>query len=129
MDRHRRGELSASLADRLHRPLPAPPTGPGTGIEETLSALTHLIRGGKVRAIGASRTPASGIVEAQWAAERRGLLVGLDVTLTDDVLDRIDEIVPPGADVGPLDQAYQPPAVENPGLRRRPLDERAAARR
>jgi len=225
---------------QLHRP------DPGTGIEETLSALTDLIRGGKVRAIGASQTPASGIVEAQWAAERRGLerfsteqppysilnrgiereilpvtqrlgmgavvwgplgqglltgrvrknqhndlrraglfrhltderrldvverlvplaeeaglpmthlamaftithpgvssallgartmdhldglLAGLDVTLTDDVLDRIDEIVPPGADVGALDQAYQPPAVENPGLRRRPLDERAAARR
>jgi aryl-alcohol dehydrogenase-like predicted oxidoreductase len=225
---------------QLHRP------DPGTGIEETLSALTDLIRGGKVRAIGASQTPASGIVEAQWAAERRGLarfsteqppysilnrgiereilpvtqrlgmgavvwgplgqglltgrvrknqhndlrraglfrhltderrldvveqlvplaeeaglpmthlamaftithpgvssallgartmdhldglLAGLDVTLTDDVLDRIDEIVPPGADVGTLDQAYQPPAVENPGLRRRPLDERAAARR
>ena len=225
---------------QLHRP------DPGTSIEETLSALTDLIRGGKVRAIGASQTPASGIVEAQWAAERRGLerfsteqppysilnrgiereilpvtqrlgmgavvwgplgqglltgrvrknehndlrraglfrhltderrldvverlvplaeeaglpmthlamaftithpgvssallgartmdhldglLAGLDVTLTDDVLDRIDEIVPPGADVGALDQAYQPPAVENPGLRRRPLDERAAARR
>jgi aryl-alcohol dehydrogenase (NADP+) len=223
---------------QLHRP------DPGTGIEETLSALTDLIRSGKVRAIGASQTPASGIIEAQWAAERRGLerfsteqpvysllnrgiereilpsiqrfgmgalvwgplgqglltgrvrrnqdndlrrsglvrhlsderrldvveqivplaeeaglpmthlamaftiahpgvtsallgartmdhlddlLAGLDVTLTDDVLDRIDEIVPPGTDVGTLDQAYQPPAMENPGLRRRPLTARAAA--
>jgi len=56
-----------------------------------------------------------------------GLLAGLDVVLTDDVLDRIDEIVPPGTDVGALDQAYQPPALENPGLRRRPLTARAAA--
>jgi aryl-alcohol dehydrogenase (NADP+) len=56
-----------------------------------------------------------------------GLLAGLDVTLTDDVLDRIDEIVPPGTDVGALDQAYQPPALEDPGLRRRPLTERAVA--
>jgi aryl-alcohol dehydrogenase (NADP+) len=56
-----------------------------------------------------------------------GLLTGLDVTLTDDILDRIDEIVPPGTDVGALDQAYQPPALANPGLRRRPLAERAAA--
>ena len=55
------------------------------------------------------------------------LLAGLDVTLTDDVLDRIDEIVPPGTDVGTLDQAYRPPALENPGLRRRPPAERAAA--
>jgi aryl-alcohol dehydrogenase (NADP+) len=56
-----------------------------------------------------------------------GLLTGLDVTLTDDILDRIDEIVPPGTDIGTLDQAYQPPALENPGLRRRPLTARAAA--
>jgi aryl-alcohol dehydrogenase-like predicted oxidoreductase len=215
---------------QLHRP------DPGTGIEETLSALTDLIRSGKIRAIGASQTPVSGIVEAQWAAERHGLerfsteqpaysllnrgiereilpvterfgmgvlvwgplgqglltgrvrkdqasdlrraglvrhltderrldvveqliplaeeaglamtqlaiaftiahpgvtsallgprtmdhldglLAGLDVTLTDDILDRIDEIVPPGTDVGVLDQAYQPPALQNPNLRRR----------
>jgi aryl-alcohol dehydrogenase (NADP+) len=56
-----------------------------------------------------------------------GLLAGLDVTLSDDVLDRIDEIVPPGTDIGTLDQAYQPPALTNPGLRRRPLTARAAA--
>jgi aryl-alcohol dehydrogenase-like predicted oxidoreductase len=223
---------------QLHRP------DPRTDVEETLSALTDLIRSGKVRAIGASQTPAAGIVEAQWVAERRGLarfhteqlaysilnrgierevlptierfgmgavvwgplgqglltgrvrknqgndlrraglvqhlnderrldavekliplaaeaglpmthlamaftiahpgvtsalvgvrtmdhldglLAGLDVTLTDDILDRIDEIFPPGTDVGTLDQAYQPPALANPGLRRRPLTARAAA--
>lgn len=223
---------------QLHRP------DHRTDIEETLSALTDLIRSGKVRAIGTSQTPASDIVEAQWVAERRGLarfhteqpaysilnrgierevlptiqrfgmgtlvwgplgqglltgrvrknqgndvrraglfqhfnderrldaverliplaaeaglpmthlamaftiahpgvtsaligvrtmdhldglLTGLDVTLTDDILDRIDEIVPPGTDVGTLDQAYQPPALANPGLRRRLLDARAAA--
>ncbi|MGW4522137.1 aldo/keto reductase [Amycolatopsis sp. NPDC004378] len=219
---------------QLHRP------DPGTDIEETLAALTDLLRSGKVRAIGASGTPASGIVDAQWAAERRGLtgfhteqpvysllnrgierellpttqrfgmgtlvwgplgqglltgrphgelrraglvrhltdetrldvvekfaalaaeaglplthlamaftiahpgvtsallgartmahlddlLAGLDVTLSDDLLDRIDEIVAPGTDVGTLDQTYQPPALQQPGLRRRPLAERAAA--
>ncbi len=223
---------------QLHRPDPA------TSIEETLAALTDLIRAGKVRAIGASQTPASGIVEGQWVAERRGLerlraeqpaysllnrgiereilpatqrfgmgvlvwgplgqglltgrvrknqdndlrragllrqlsderrldvveqlvlvaehsglamthlamaftithpgvtsallgartmsqlddlLAGLDVTLTDDILDRIDEIVPPGTDVGTLDQAYQPPALADPSLRRRALTTRAAA--
>ncbi|TDV35920.1 aldo/keto reductase [Actinophytocola oryzae] len=45
----------------------------------------------------------------------------------DDLLDRIDEIVPPGTDVGTLDQAYRPPAMENPDLRRRPRAARAAA--
>ena len=219
---------------QLHRP------DPDTDIEETLAALTDLIRSGKVRAIGASQTPAADIVEAQWVAERRGLarfhteqpaysilsrgvereilptvqrhgmgslvwgplaqglltgrnpgdlrraglarhlsdarrlgvveqlqplaadaglpmthlamaftiahpgvtcallgarteahlddlLAGLDVTLSDDVLDRIDEIVPPGSDVGALDQAYQPPALGEPSRRRRPTAARAAA--
>jgi aryl-alcohol dehydrogenase-like predicted oxidoreductase len=223
---------------QIHRPDPA------TDIEETLAALSDLIRSGKVRAIGSSAMPASDIVEAQWVAERRGLerfrtdqppysilsrgierevlpvaqrygmgilvwgplaqgmltgrlrkgqqtdlrraalfrafsderridaveqliplaeqaglpmthlamaftiahpgvtsaiigphtmeqldglLAGFDVTLTDEILDRIDEIVPPGADVGTLDQAYLPPALQDPGLRRRPAGERAAA--
>jgi len=55
------------------------------------------------------------------------LLGGIDVILTDDILDRIDEIVPPGTDVGPLDQAYVPPALRPASLRRRPVSERTAA--
>ncbi|MEU8194161.1 aldo/keto reductase [Microbispora amethystogenes] len=223
---------------QIHRP------DPDTDVEETLSALTDLIRSGKVRAIGSSTMPASDIVEAQWVAERRGLerfhteqppysilnrgiesevlpvaqrfgmgtlvwsplaqglltgrvrrgqhndlrraglfrhlnderrldaverlvpvaekaglpmthlamafaiahpgvtsaiigprtmehfddlLAGVDVTLTDEILDQIDEIVPPGTDVGALDQAYRPPALLHPDLRRRPVTERSAA--
>ena len=217
---------------------------PETDVEETLSAMTDLVRSGKVRAIGTSTMPASDIVEAQWVAERHGLerfrteqppysilnrsierevlpvaqrygmgilvwgplgqgmltgrvrrgqdtdvrrakmlkafsddrrldaveqliplaeeaglsmthlamafaiahpdvtsallgartmeqlddlLAGVDVALTDDVLDRIDEIVPPGTDIGTLDQAYVPPALQNTGLRLRPLNERSAS--
>lgn len=37
-----------------------------------LSALSDLVRSGKVRAIGSSAFPAEQIVEAQWVAERRG---------------------------------------------------------
>ena len=44
-----------------------------TDIEETLSALSDLMRAGKVRAIGTSTAPASDIVEAQWVSERRSL--------------------------------------------------------
>jgi aryl-alcohol dehydrogenase-like predicted oxidoreductase len=223
---------------QIHRP------DPETDIEETLSALSDLIRSGKVRAIGSSTMPASDIVETQWVAERRGLerfrteqptysilsrgieaevlpvaqrygmgilvwsplaqgmltgrirkgqqtdlrrtalfkhltderrldaveqiiplaekaglpmthlamafaiahpgvtsaiigprtmeqlddlLAGVEVTLTDEILDRIDEIVPPGTDVGTLDMAYRPPAIQRPDLRRRPVSERAAA--
>src|ERR1700742_821505 len=48
------------------------PPHPPTDIDETLSALSDLVRSGKVRAIGSSTFPAEQIVEAQWVAERRG---------------------------------------------------------
>ncbi|WP_207477286.1 aldo/keto reductase [Arenibaculum pallidiluteum] len=223
---------------QIHRP------SPDTDIEETLSALTDLMRAGKVRAIGTSTFPASEIVEAQWIAERRGLarfrteqpsysilnrgierevlptcrkygmgvmvwsplamgmltgryrrgqqseggrmkynpryfadqgkldaieqliplaqeaglplahmavafviahpgvtsailgprtmeqldnlLAGSGVVLGDEVLDRIDAIVAPGTDIGPLHAPYMPPALTQAGFRRRPLVERAA---
>lgn len=225
---------------QLHRP------APDTDVAETLSALTDLVRAGKVRAIGASSFPASDIVEAQWVAERRGLerfrteqptysilnraierevlpvcerygmgalvwsplagglltgryrkgqqatthragfgfkhlsderrldaverliplaeeaglplthlatafaishpgvtsaiigprtmdhlddlLAGAGTTLSDEILDRIDAVVAPGTDVGTLDMAYNPPAIDRARLRRRPADERAAGR-
>ncbi len=55
------------------------------------------------------------------------LLAGAGVVLDDEVLDRIDRIVPPGVDVGPLDAAYNPPAIVKADLRRQPIAERAAA--
>jgi aryl-alcohol dehydrogenase-like predicted oxidoreductase len=217
---------------------------PGTDIEETLSALTDLVRSGKIRAFGSSTMPASTLVAAHWAAERHGLerfrteqppysilnrgiecevlpvaqqygmgilawgplgqgmltgrvrrgqdtdvirarfhtaftderrldaverliplaeqaglsmphlamafaithpgvtsallgartmqqlddlLAGAGIALSDEVLDRIDEIVPPGTDIGTLDQAYVPPAIQQTQLRRRPHSERSAA--
>jgi aryl-alcohol dehydrogenase-like predicted oxidoreductase len=55
------------------------------------------------------------------------LLAGMDIALTDEILDRIDEIVPPGTNVSALDMAYVPPAISSVRLRRRPADARAAA--
>ena len=49
------------------------------------------------------------------------LLAGVGVALSDDILDRIDQIVPPGTDAGALDQAYVPPAIQRIDLRRRPV--------
>jgi aryl-alcohol dehydrogenase-like predicted oxidoreductase len=51
---------------QMHRP------DPNADIDETLAALSDLVHQGKVRYIGSSTHPASGIVEAQWTAERRG---------------------------------------------------------
>jgi aryl-alcohol dehydrogenase-like predicted oxidoreductase len=44
-----------------------------TDVEETLSALTDLVRAGKVRYLGSSTFPPSQVVEAQWVARERGL--------------------------------------------------------
>ena len=46
-------------------------------------------------------------------------LAALDVTLSTDVLDRIDEIVPPGVTLSQADAGYLPPALEDAALRRR----------
>jgi aryl-alcohol dehydrogenase-like predicted oxidoreductase len=51
---------------QIHRPEPE------TDIDETLGALTDLVRAGKVRYIGSSTFQPSAIVEGQWVAERRG---------------------------------------------------------
>jgi len=50
---------------QIHRP------SPETDIDETLGALTDLVRAGKIRYFGSSTFPAHEIVEAQWVAERR----------------------------------------------------------
>jgi aryl-alcohol dehydrogenase-like predicted oxidoreductase len=51
---------------QVHRPDPA------CDIDDTLGALSDLVHQGKVRVIGSSTFPADLVVEAQWAAERRG---------------------------------------------------------
>ncbi len=51
---------------QVHRP------EPDTAIDETLGALTDLVRAGKVRYLGSSTFPAHAIVAAQWTAQRRG---------------------------------------------------------
>jgi aryl-alcohol dehydrogenase-like predicted oxidoreductase len=52
---------------QIHRP------DPETDVEDTLSALTDLVREGKIRYFGHSTFPAGQIVEAQWAARERHL--------------------------------------------------------
>ncbi len=51
---------------QIHRP------DPDADIDETLGALSDLVRAGKVRAIGSSTFGAEQIVEAQWSAQARG---------------------------------------------------------
>ncbi|MFW2335004.1 aldo/keto reductase [Ilumatobacter sp.] len=53
---------------QAHRP------DPTVAIDETVDALTDLVRAGKIRAWGTSTFPAEDLVEAHWAAERRGAI-------------------------------------------------------
>jgi aryl-alcohol dehydrogenase-like predicted oxidoreductase len=53
-------------------------------------------------------------------------LHGAALALDDAVLDRIDEIVPPGTDLYQADGSWRPPSLAVPAHRRRPLSDRAA---
>jgi aryl-alcohol dehydrogenase-like predicted oxidoreductase len=46
-------------------------------------------------------------------------LAAADVVLSGDVLDRIDEIVPPGTNLNAPDRGYDPPSLTDPSRRRR----------
>jgi len=91
--------------------------------EEAGMPLTHLAMAFAVAHPGVT----SALLGPRTMAHLDDLLAGAEVALDDDLLDRIDKIVPPGTDVGTLDMAYQPPAIQRVDLRRRPPGDRAAA--
>jgi aryl-alcohol dehydrogenase-like predicted oxidoreductase len=91
--------------------------------EKAALPMTHLAMAFAIAHPGVT----SAIIGPRTMEQLDDLLAGVDVTLTDEILDRIDEIVPPGNDVGTLDMAYRPPALQRTNLRRRPVSERVAA--
>ncbi|GAA3943052.1 aldo/keto reductase [Streptomyces gulbargensis] len=67
------------------------------------------------------------IIGPRTMDQLEGLLKGAPVLLTDEAMDRIDAIVPPGTDLYAPDGVWRPAALTDPALRRRPLGDRAAA--
>lgn len=61
----------------------------------------------------------SPIIGPRTMEQLESQLGAVDVVLTDDVLDRIDEIVPPGTTLASADAGYVPPSLTNASLRRR----------
>jgi aryl-alcohol dehydrogenase-like predicted oxidoreductase len=59
------------------------------------------------------------IIGPRTMAHLESQLGAADVKLSTDVLDQIDEIVPPGTTVSSTDQGYLPPSLTDPFLRRR----------
>jgi aryl-alcohol dehydrogenase-like predicted oxidoreductase len=86
-------------------------------------SLTHLA----IAFVVAHPAVTSAIIGPRTVDQLTDLLAGASVTLDDDVLDRIDQIVPPGTNLNQADAGYQPPALTEPPLRRRPLAQRSAA--
>jgi aryl-alcohol dehydrogenase (NADP+) len=91
--------------------------------EEAGLSLTHMAMAFVMAHPGVT----SAILGPRTMAHLDDLLAGAEARLTDDILDRIDAIVPPGTDIGALEANYNPPAIVKPALRRRPVGERAAA--
>ncbi|MDF1605320.1 aldo/keto reductase [Nocardioides sp. YIM 152315] len=61
----------------------------------------------------------SAIIGPRTLAHLESQLAAADVVLTPDVLDAIDEIVPPGVDLAPEEKVDTPPSVQDASLRRR----------
>lgn len=68
----------------------------------------------------------SAIIGPRTMEQLEDLLMRRGALLSDDILDAIDTIAPPGADIGVTDVEYRPPAIRTPALRRRPAAERNA---
>jgi aryl-alcohol dehydrogenase (NADP+) len=62
----------------------------------------------------------SAIIGPRTMLQLDDLLAGAEVGLDNEILDRIDEVVAPGTDAGPMGALYTPPAVTHASLRRRP---------
>ena len=85
-------------------------------------SLTHLA----LAFVTAHQAVTSAIIGPRTMDQLTDLLAGASVTLDDAVLDRIDQIVPPGVNLNPADAGWQPPSLTDPAARRRPQAARAA---
>jgi aryl-alcohol dehydrogenase-like predicted oxidoreductase len=66
----------------------------------------------------------SAIIGPRTMEQLESQLRATEVHLDDDLLDRIDEIVPPGVNLNPADAGWQAPALTTPWRRRRGLRDR-----
>ncbi|HLH28274.1 MAG TPA: aldo/keto reductase, partial [Acidimicrobiales bacterium] len=120
--RENRSRRSAMLPDRYDLSLP--------GNQEKLravDALDELARSAGLTLVQLAlgfvlEHPAvtSPIIGPRTMEHLESQLPALDLRLDADVLDRIDEIVPPGTDLQATDVGWTPPAVSDAGRRRRP---------
>jgi aryl-alcohol dehydrogenase-like predicted oxidoreductase len=86
-------------------------------------SLTHLAMAFSV----AHPAVTSAIIGPRTMEQLEDLLAGASVGLDDDVLDRIDALVPPGTNVNDADAGWVQPSIAQAWRRRRPAGRRGAA--
>ena len=69
--------------------------------------------------VGAHPAVTSALIGPRTVDHLRSQLAAADAVLTDDILDEIDAIVPPGVDLAPDEKNDTPPALTTTALRRR----------
>jgi aryl-alcohol dehydrogenase-like predicted oxidoreductase len=127
-------DMTSNRAQRLpHRFDPALPGNQAklAAVEELIKlaadagvSLTHLAMAFAV----AHPAVTSAIIGPRTMDQLTDLLAGASVELSDDILDRIDQIVAPGVTVNwPGDAGWQAPALTDLTARRRPSSDRSAA--
>ncbi|WP_440709844.1 aldo/keto reductase [Herbiconiux sp. YIM B11900] len=84
--------------------------------------LTHLAMAFTIAHPGVT----SAIAGPRTMEQLEDTLAGADVSLSDEILDRIDAIVPPGESIGAMDMVYRGPEVADAASRRRPDSARSA---
>ncbi len=85
-------------------------------------SLTHLA----MAFVVAHPAVSAAIIGPRTMEQLTGLLEGASVELGDDVMDRLDEIVPPGTTVNAADAGWTPPSIANAFHRRRAVGRRSA---
>ena len=78
-------------------------------------SLTHLA----IAFVMAHPGVTSAILGPRTMQQLDDLLAGAGTALNDEILDKIDEVVPPGTDAGPMGALYIPQALTQASLRRR----------
>ena len=126
--RYRRGQALPSGGRAARMPQRFDPSSPANSrkldlVEELLKvaadagcSLTHLALAFVLRHPAVS----AAIIGPRTMEQLTDQLPAVDVVLDDAVLDRIDELVPPGTNLDPGDGGYAPPATTAAWRRRRP---------
>ena len=91
--------------------------------DESGMSLTHLA----MAFVVAHPAVTSAIIGPRTMDQLEDLLAGASVGLDDDVLDRIDALVPPGTNVNAADAGWVQPSIAQAWRRRRPAERRSAA--